>query len=67
MQLVCVAQGFFCENKFKVKFKANFTINMKINLKLDNYQGDINLRRKRGKMINEENKYLAQSDESDSE
>ena len=40
---------------------------MKINLKLDNYQGDINLRRKRGKMINEENKYLAQSDESDSE
>lgn len=40
---------------------------VKINLKLDNCQGDINLRRKRGKMINEENKYLAQSDESDSE
>ena len=40
---------------------------VKINLKLDNCQGDINQRRKRGKMINEENKYLAQSDESDSE
>ena len=62
MQLVCVAQGFFGENKFKVNFKGNFTINMKLNLKSDNYQGDINLRRKRGEMINEENKYLAQSD-----
>ena len=40
---------------------------VKINLELDNCQGDINLRRKRGKMINEENKYLAQSDESDIE
>ena len=55
MQLVCVAWGFFCENKFKVNLKSN------------DCQGNINQRRKRGKMINEENKYLAQSDESDSE
>lgn len=40
---------------------------MKSNVKQDDRHGNINQRRKRGKMINEENKYLAQSDETDSE
>ena len=53
MQLVCVAQGFFGENKFKVKFKvkfkANFTINMKLNVKPDDCQGNINKKGNEGK------------------